>query len=228
MKNINKMCLMVLLGIVTFGCQNNKPQTSVADSTLFKDTTPAPEKDPRPNGEIAFLNRVKAESDYDVTSDAIKKDTHIEAFNKYTLDSLKNISGWEMIVTEINDNELSSNSVMSKIGLAGPVYNVKLTAPINIDKSVDSIAISNRVDFTITIPKKPNSEALKKQLAVIKTLSKGDVVNVSGALTHFDDNGKVNFASFYDAYGPWNIDLLLNDISKSPVNNYKFLKKIGY
>jgi hypothetical protein len=224
-----KACFIFLMCVTTWGCQSNtKSQTSAADSTLFKDTTPLPEKDPRPAAEVAFLNKVKAESDYDIASDAIKKDTHIEAFNKYALDSLKKISAWEMIVAEINDDELSSNSVMSKIGLAGPIYNVKLTAPIKLDKSVDSIAIDNRVDFTITILKKPNGEVLKQQLAVIKTLKKGDVVIVSGALTHFDDDAKVNFASFYEQYSPWNIDLLLTDLSKSKTNNYTYLRKIGY
>jgi hypothetical protein len=218
--------LVLFLSTAIYGCQNqNKQQTSAADSTLFKDTTPAPEKDPRPNSEVAFLNRVKAEADFDSASDAVKKDAHIAAFNKYTLDSLKNISDWEMIVAEINDNELSSNSVMKKIGLAGPVYNIILKAPIKIDKSVDSIAITNRVEFTYTIPKQPKGDALKKQLEIIKTLSKGDVVVVSGAITHFDDSGKVDFTSFYDEYVPWNVDLLLNDISKSPINHYTFLKK---
>jgi hypothetical protein len=120
--NNNKIGLIILLVMMTFGCQNNKPQTTTAaDSTLFNDTTPVPDKDIRPTAEVNFLNKIKAESDYDITSDAIKKDSHITAFNKYALDSLKNISGWEMIVTEINDNENSSNSVMSKIGPTGPV-----------------------------------------------------------------------------------------------------------
>lgn len=221
-------CLIALLSIAICGCENQSPkQTTGADSTLFKDTTPAPPKDPRPVAEVNFLNRIKAESDYEISSDAIKKDTHIAAFNKYSLDSLKNISGWDMIVTEINDNELSENSAMSKIGLAGPVYNIKLTAPIKIDKSVDTLSIGNRVDFTYTIPKQPKGDALRKQMEIIKTLSKGDVVQVSGALTHLDDNGKVNFASFYDSYGPWNIDLLLIDIKKSTTDQYKFLHKIG-
>ncbi|WP_214072399.1 hypothetical protein [Mucilaginibacter sp. dw_454] len=90
------------------------------------------------------------------------------------------------------------------------------------------MSIGNRVDFTYTIPKNPKGDALKKQLTIIKTLNKGDVVTVSGALTHFDDNGKINFASFYDSYGPWNIDLLLSDIKKSTTDSYKFLHKIDY
>jgi len=224
-----KPYLIAFMSIATLGCQNQtKQQAGSSDSTLFKDTTPVPDKDPRPLAEVNFLNRVKAESDYEITSDAIKKDTHIAAFNKYALDSLKNITGWEMIVTEINDNELSSSSVMSKIGLAGPVYNLKLTAPIKIDKSVDTLSVGNRVDFTYTIPKQPKGDALQKQLEIIKTLNKGDVVVISGALTHFDDSGKVNFASFYDAYGPWNIDLLLNDVKNSKTDTYKFLHKVNY
>lgn len=212
--------------IIIGGCQNKKQaQQTDADSSIFKDTTPVPDKDPRPAEETHFLNKVKAESDYEITSDAIKKDTHIEAFNKYALDSLKKISNWEMIVTEINDDSSSSNSLISKLGNGDPVYNLILIAPIQIDKSVDSVAINNRVNFTYTIPKAPKGDALKKQLEIIKTLSKGDVITVSGSLTHLDDNGKVNFASFYNSYGPWNVDLLVTDLSKSKVNNYKYLNK---
>jgi hypothetical protein len=222
----NKIYPALVICIIAFGCQNNKQQTTAADPGIFKDTSPIPDKDPRTKEETHFLDKVKAESDYEITSDAIKKDTHIEAFNKYALDSLKNITNWEMIVTDINDNYASSNSVIAKLGNGSPVYNLVLTSLIKIDKSVDSVAIDNRVDFTYTIPKSPKGDALKKQLAVIKTLSKGDVILVSGALLHLDDNGKVNFASFYSTYGgPWNVDLLLTDVSKSKVNNYKYLNK---
>lgn len=214
----------IFLCIITCGCQGNKQQTNAADSTLFKDTGPVAEEDIRPAEQVSFLKRVKAESDFEVASDAIKKDTRIAAFNKYASDSLKSISGWEMIVTEINDDPLSSNTVMTAIGNGSPVYNVVLTAPVKIDRSVDSVAVDNRVDFTYSIPKEPTSDALKKQLAIIKTLSKGDVIIVSGSLTHLDDNGKVNFASFYDHYTNWNIDLLLTGVKKSATKSYQYLK----
>jgi len=223
-----KIYPIIFFCVAILGCQSKTKQQVTANSSIFKDTTPVPDKDPRPVQEVSFLNRVKAESDYEITSNAVKKDAHIVAFNKYALDSLKNITGWEMIVTDVNDNSLSSNTVVSKLGDGSPVYNLVLTVLVKIDRSVDSVGVDNRIDFTYTIPKDPKGDALKKQLAVIKTLNKGDAVIVSGALTHLDDSGKVNFASFYDSYGPWNIDLLLNNISKSPVNNYKFLTKVGY
>ncbi|MFD2145479.1 hypothetical protein [Mucilaginibacter antarcticus] len=214
---------------VISACQNQiKQESTAADSTLFKDTTPEPEKDARPTTQVHFLNKVKADSELQETSDAIKRDMHVEAFNKYAADSLKNITGWEMIVTEINDNDLSMNSFSSVLGLAGPVYNLVLTSPIKVEASVDSLSIDNRVDFTYTLAKSPKGDVLKKQLEVIKTLSKGDVVIVSGAITHVNDQGKIDFSSFYDTYGPWKLDLLLNDISKSGSKDYQFLKKVGY
>jgi hypothetical protein len=228
MKNYTSF-LLVFLTIGIYGCQNQTEQQNIAaDTSLFTDTTPLPEIDRRPTTQVNFMNKVKADSDYEITSDAIKKDTHIEAFNKYATDSLKNISGWEMIVTEINDNDMAMNSFSSVLGLAGPVYNLVLTAPIGIDRTVDSLAINNRVDFVYTLPKSPKGDVLKKQLDIIKTLNKGDVVIVSGAITHVNDKGKIDFSPFYDEYGPWKLDLLLNTISKSETKNYQFLKKVSY
>jgi hypothetical protein len=94
-----------------------------------------------------------------------------------------------------------------------------ITAPIKIDKTVDTIASDNKVDFTYTILKTPKSNDLKKQLTVIKKLSKGDTVIVSGAVTHIDNNLKVNFASFFDEiFGTWAVDLLITDIHKKQRN----------
>jgi len=169
--------------------------------------------DRRPKEEIAFLNRVKAESDYHIQSNAAQKDMHINAFNKYALDSLKTIVNWEMIVTGINDDTMDATTV-AKMLLSSDVYNLQLVAPIKIDRSVDTIAIDNRVDFTLTIPKTPKGDTLKKQLQVVQKLKAGDTVIVSGALTHLDDKGKINFASFYDKSLPWNIDLLQTKIRK--------------
>lgn len=214
MKTI-KSFYIILLSTTLFACQNRDQKTSknaYSDVAVKTDS----DHDSRPKEEISFLNRVKAESDYEVTSNAVKKDAHIKAFNKYSLDSLKNIKDWEFTVTEINDASSDANSFIKMLGDLdnNQIYNLVLVAPIKIDNSVDSVAIDNRVDFTYTIPKNPKNAVLIKQLSILKTLQKGDVVIVSGALTHLDDNSKVNFESFYDQYGPWNVDLLLTDIRK--------------
>jgi len=211
---LNTTWTIILLSITFSACQNQahnqvqSPQASAAPTNTDVET--------RPKEEVHFLNKVLAESDYDITSNAIKKDEHIKSFNKYALDSLKDIKDWELIVTEINDNSFDANSVISTLGnaSAAPIYNLKLVAPIKIDNSVDTISISNRVDFTFTTPKDPKNEGLKKIVAILKTLSKDDAVIVSGSLTHVNGKGKVDFSSFYDQYGPWNVDVLLSDIRK--------------
>jgi len=214
---------LVVSQMVLFSCNStNSNQGSGSDTSLVvrkeavangdKGTTVA--NDQRAQDELIFLNRIKAESDYEITSNAAKKDVHIAAFNKYALDSLKKVSGWEMIVTEINDNRYDQNKTAKVIFGGAPAYNLKLVAPIKIDKTADSIAVDNRVDFTVTVPKNANSEMLKAQLNVIKNLSRGDTVIVGGSITHLDEVGKVNFASFYDGMANWNLDLLATDIQK--------------
>ena len=214
---------LVISQVVLFSCNStNSNQGNGGDTSLVvrkeavangdKDITGA--NDQRSQDEVIFLNRVKAESDYEITSNAAKKDVHIAAFNKYALDSLKKVSGWEMIVTEINDNQYDQNTTAKVIFGGAPAYNLMLVAPIKIDKKVDTIAIDNRVDFTVTIPKTANSEMLKAQLNVIKNLSKGDTVIVAGSITHLDEAGKVNFATFFDGVAYWKLDLLATDIQK--------------
>lgn len=204
-----KICSLLFLCSVFFSCQNNRKQSQTSTLNVLV------ENDIRPKDEIYFLNRVKIESDYEITSNAVKKDNHIKAFNKYALDSLKKVTDWEMIVTEVNDMQNATSSFAEALGINNnPVYNLLLVAPIKIDNSVDTIAIDNRVDFTYTMPKEPKGDELKRQLTIIKTLNKGDTVIVSGALAHLDNKLKVNFASFYDETLPWNVDLLLTDIRK--------------
>ncbi|MGZ3755506.1 MAG: hypothetical protein ACXVAY_00845 [Mucilaginibacter sp.] len=198
--------------IILIGCKP-KPAPESTDMASVLAHMPPVVPDNRPKDELYFLNRVKAEADYELSQNAVQKDMHIDAFNKYAKDSLKKIVNWEMIVTEINDNEFAANSV-AKTLFGNNVYNVELVAPIKFDKSVDTIAIDNRVDFTLTIPKKPKGDLVKAQLSTIQTLKKGDTVIVSGALTHLDDQSKVNFAEFYEHYQPWNIDLLQTEIHK--------------
>ena len=201
------------------GCQYiNKEKKEQEFPELYLIPEKPNNTDNRPKAEIAFLSRVLAESDYNVTSNAASKDSHISAFNKYAVDSLKQIANWEMIVDEVNDNEFSSSTAGKILFSDTEVYNVKMVAPVKIDRSIDTIAIDNEVEFTLTIPKNPKTDTLKKQLSVIQTLKKGDTVIISGALTHLDKNGKINFASFYDQMLPWNVDVLQTAIHKKQDN----------
>ena len=211
-----KYLIFISFVFILFGCQQNGAKKQNQTEPPSVSTEIKKDDDARPKDQRYFLDKVEAESDYDITSNSIKKDFHIESFNKYAKDTLKEFKDWEFVVTEINDYSTSASTIGKLLGFdSGPIYNLVLVAPIKIDRSVDTIAISNRVDFTYTLPKKPKNAGLLKQLSVIKTLSKGDVVLVSGALTHLDDKGKINFASFYDQMGPWNVDLMVNAIRKS-------------
>jgi len=51
-------------------------------------------------------------------------------------------------------------------------------------------------------------------LETIKTLSKGDIILISAAITHINNAGKVDFSSFYDGSQPRNLDLMITDIRK--------------
>jgi hypothetical protein len=90
--------LVILMCVTCFACQNSPKRDGNLNQAAISET-----QDPRTKDELSFLNRVKKESDDDFTTDAIKKDSHIEAFNKYAADSLKKIANWEMIVTGIDD-----------------------------------------------------------------------------------------------------------------------------
>lgn len=192
----------------------NSPASKQTTPTAATQDAPAEDTETRPKEQTAFLTRVKAESDFSIGSNAAQKDDHIAAFNKYAKDSLKKITNWEMLVTNVNDNSLDESSFAKAMFGSNEVYNLVLVCPIKIDKTVDTIAMDNRVNFTYTIPKSPTSEGLKKQLAIIKSLDKNDAVIVSGSLTHLDGNMKVNFEEFFNSYQPWNVDLLITDIRK--------------
>jgi len=218
MKLITKSFPILFLGITLYGCQNTA-KTSVDLTTTTTTTNQASSTtvidDNRPKEELNFLNKAGAEyEDYD--SNAAQKDKRVADFNKYATDSLKKIAGWEMIVSEVNDENFSSNSFAKAFFDLdnNPVYNLELVEPIKYDKSVDTIGINNRVEFTYTLPKTPKGDSLKKQLALIQNLKKGDTVIVSGALTHIDDNLKVNFAAVFDKGMPWQVDLLATSVRK--------------
>lgn len=172
-----------------------------------------PDEDLRPKAEIAFLNRVDSESAFGDNANAADKDAHIKAFNKYVSDSLQHISGWEMIVTNVNDDALKTNSAVSAYGMDGvPHYNVMLAAPIKPYKG-DPLTAGNEVEFTYSILKEPADTDLKKRIELIKTLASGDTVIVSGALAHLDSDKKLNFEELYTG-GGWNVDLLPTKFEK--------------
>ena len=217
-----KSLLAILLSITLFGCQNRLKEKVTSANQNVQPQDSKDISDPRPKDQVYFLTKIHADSNYDVTSNSIKKDAHIEAFNKYAKDTLKEFKDWEFIVDEVNDKSYDANTVSKVLGFdANPIYNLKLVAPINIDNSVDTISIDNRVNFTCTIPKSPKTAQLKKALMVIKDLNKGDIIIVSGAVTHVDDKGKINFASFYDQDLPWNVDLMVSDIRKKGAPSVK-------
>ncbi len=191
-----------LLCCIIYSCQNPGQISNEASVT-----------DTRPKDQIYYLNKVKADNEtYRFTPEATIKDSVKAAFDKYAIDSLKNIRSWEVVVEGIDDFGLSSTVAKATLDIYNnPVYNLRLVAPIKIDNSIDTIEYYNRADFTYTIPKNPTDDFLKKQLAIIKTLTYGDTVLVSGSLTHVED-GKITFAPLFDER--WNVDLLLTDIKK--------------
>jgi hypothetical protein len=199
---INYLLFACLLCSVIYGCQNLSQKS---EEVTVKDT--------RPKEQIYYLNKVKADNEiYLYTSMATVKDSVKAAFDKYALDSLKKIQSWEMLVEGVDDTGLSSSVAEVTLDTySTPVYNLRLVSPIKIDNTIDTIAVDNRADFTYTIPKNPTDDFLKKQIAIIKTLTYGDTVIVSGSLTHVED-GKITFAPLFDEQ--WNVDLLITDIKK--------------
>lgn len=210
LRNLNHMKFhlfysVLLLAVFFTGCEpvNRKP-------------------DSRPKEEIAFLNRVNKENQFSGSNvNSVLQDEHIKAFDKYAKDSLKHINNWKMVFLSVNDDQANTSSIASVLGLnAQPCYNVKLTAPIDLIKSErefgNNISIDNRVDFTYTIFKSPNDTNLLKRLELIKDLKMGDMVLVSGTLTHFDGDGKFSFGVFYIDGFNWNVDLLATKFEKIP------------
>ena len=214
-----KIYSLFLICIAVYSCQNSSnSQESSIDNTQTE--TSNNDVDTRPKEQIYFLNRVLADNDYDIRSNAILKDKHVKAFDAYAQDSLKNIKNWEFIVAEINDNEFFTNTFFSRFGDPNDkVYNLELLAPIKIDNSVDTIAVDNMVNFIFTIPKEPKGKQLKKILSTIQSLAKDDVVIISGALTNIDNDLKVNFAPLFDKdLFEWKMDVLITDIRKKVTN----------
>ncbi len=202
----NYFLLAFLLCSVFFGC-HEPSKTPASNAPLVKDI--------RPKEQIYFLNRVKADSHTFTYANALQTDNLIKAFNKYAIDSLKEIQSWEMIVSEINDDEYDASSFAKGMSMTDyPFYNLKLAAPVKIDKSVDTTASDDRVDFVYTILKDPKGEELKKQLSIMQTLHEGDTVLVSGSITHLNDELKIDFTDVFQSFLPWKIDLLINDIKK--------------
>ncbi|GAB2983983.1 hypothetical protein GCM10027049_21870 [Mucilaginibacter puniceus] len=199
----NYLLFACLFCSVIYSCQN--PGQTSNEATV---------KDTRPKDQIYFLNKVKADRETHLfTNNATVRDSVKAAFNKYAVDSLKKIQSWEMMVDEVNDN-ISSTSSVAEVTFDKyntPLYNLKLITSAKVDNPGDTIAYEDRTDYTYTLPKNPTDDFLKKQLAIIKTLTYGDTVIVSGSLTHIKD-GKIDFTSLFDE--SWNLDILITDIKK--------------
>ncbi|MES2060836.1 MAG: hypothetical protein V4456_02890 [Bacteroidota bacterium] len=213
MKNF-KIYASICLVLICAACQNPDKRTT---SSSVIDPTEVP-ADSRPKDQIQFLNKVGDNSNLNMPSSAIAKDGVIAAFNKYAADSLTSIKNWEFQVTAIDDESYHANSVFKSLGNGNePIYNLILVAPVKIDNSVDTIAIIDRIEFTYTTPKNPKNESLKKVLTTLKSLANGDIVLISGAVTHVNDKGKIDFSSFFDdSLMVWNLDVLITDIRKKP------------
>ena len=203
---LTHLSLAFLLSIIFYGCQ---PPGNSSNLNTAEDV-----KDTRAKDEIYFLNKVKKETDTISYFNAIQKDSLIKAFNKYAIDSLKKIQSWEMIVTGTSDDMGSATSIAQQLyDMDDPIYNVSFVAPIKIDRSTDTIASDNRVDFVFTVHKNSKDVLEKKRLEMIKNLNEGDTVLVSGGLTHLV-HGKFDFSKALDGSTNFKYDLLANEIKK--------------
>lgn len=158
--------------------------------------------DDRPKTQIAFMNKLAPLiDDYDVQYNSVRFDKTAEDIKKYALDSLKNVKDWEFIVEEINDNEFMSSEVtLNALGYQ-PVYNLLLNSVIDNSKiDADTIPINNKINFIITIPKKPKTKVFLDISKKIATLKEGDTVYVSGAITKFNKNLEIDFSEFLKRY----------------------------
>lgn len=211
-----KLYALLAVCISISACQN--PVKPTASSAVTKSAEPVPVvTDTRPKAQIAFLQKVKANSGLNSPVDATQKDEAISSLNKFVTDSLKDIKNWEFTVTGINDNPEEANSLVTVLGNAHaqPIYNLGLVSEFEQDTKADSIAIDNRLDFTYTTPKKPKNAKLTEILKVIKSLRRGDKVLVSGAIMHINDKGKVDLSEYFDdSLLTWNLDILISDIHK--------------
>lgn len=74
------------------------------------------------------------------------------------------------------------------------IYNLNLISILDLHlKNTETISIDNKASFTITLPKVPDNDKFKEMLGVLKTLTYGDTVLVSGAVTKINDDLKVDF-----------------------------------
>ena len=118
-----KPLVAILLSITLFQCQNQPKEKAISGNENVQPQDTKVDSDPRPKDQIYFLNKVHAESDYSITSNSIKKDAHIEAFNNYAKDTLKEFKNWEFIVDEVNDNRSDANTVSQILGWDdNPIY----------------------------------------------------------------------------------------------------------
>ena len=209
---LTHLSLAIIFFVALHSCQNSGQNQTAINSTTSLTTNNVP--DTRAKDEIYFLNKVKTGTDTLTYMNSFQKDSLINAFNKYAIDSLKRIQAWEMIVTGTSDDMGSATSIAQQLyDMDDPIYNVSFVAPIKIDRSTDTIASDNRVDFVFTVHKNSKDVLEKKRLEMIKNLNKGDTVLVSGGLTHLV-HGKFDFSKALDGSTNFKYDLLANEIKK--------------
>lgn len=172
--------------------------------------------DKRPKSQLLLMKKIKAYSiDYEILTNSAKPDQASEQFKKFTLDSLKDVKDWVMIVDGIDDNEFASSPLSRYTFADQPIYNLKLISIIDQSAvNTDTISIDNKVNFILTLPKKPKGDNFKKYVEVIKTLNQGDTIFFSGAITKIDNEMKVNLTDVVKQYMLTNLDLLPKSIRK--------------
>lgn len=213
LKIYTKKNAILLLALVAMGCGQPSKKAETIDPLS---TGPA--------SEIKFLKLVDSLRDDNLSTDgnAIKTDKKIQDFNKYAVDSLKEVKDWIVVVNEVNDSPMGASSTGALLFNVDSVYNLRMYATIRnftekeFDKSLDSLnhPQADVVFLTYTVPKAPTDEKLKKHLDIIKKLSMGDTLLISGAVTRLNKDLKPDFSELIKSYGEWEVDFLATDIKK--------------
>ncbi|HEY5325922.1 MAG TPA: hypothetical protein VIJ27_02895, partial [Mucilaginibacter sp.] len=100
--------------------------------------------DTRPKSQLLFNHIVDSLSEDSYSTNAAKTDVRVQWFNKYALDSLRNIKNWQVIVNEVSENTNDASSVAKQLlDLSKPFYNLKMYSVIKmydkINPSLDSL-----------------------------------------------------------------------------------------
>lgn len=162
--------------------------------------------DPRPKSQIEFLNRLKSAKDsIDLAyNNSAQRDKIISNIDKYVIDSVKQFSGWHLIVENISD--------FSQDGTF--FYNIDLTCPIKIDNSIDTISLDNKVDFTFSVPKNPEDKNVLKIKENVSKLSIGDTIKLDGVIFMTDEKmKKITLSDYFDGFASKKLILLAKGIN---------------